>query len=164
MFSGLMSTIVNASASLSKCHKLILKSSALMYVSQSEFTDRLLMWYACAFPNCFRHFALNTFSAAQTLGILKAPVNEYALTLSPVSPNPLMGAWCVLLLGVFGPRIPPPNPPGFEPPPPSPPPRFACSESKLKSETHCSCFSKTFHSFMVLSFVDIKNREELAPW
>ena len=103
-------------------HKLILKSSALMYVSQSEFTDRLLMWYACAFPNCFRHFALNTFSAAQTLGILKAPVNEYALTLSPVSPNPLMGAWCVLLLGVFGPRIPPPNPPGFEPPPPPLPP------------------------------------------
>ena len=30
-------------------HRFMRRSSALMYVSPSEFTDNELMWYACAF-------------------------------------------------------------------------------------------------------------------
>ena len=49
MFSGLMSTTVNARRRRrSRCHKFTRRSSALMYVSQSEFTESELMWYACA--------------------------------------------------------------------------------------------------------------------
>ena len=50
-----------------------------------------------------------------------------------------------------------------------PPPRLAlCAAltlaSRLKSETCCICFSKTFQSLIVLSFVDTRNQAPYAPW
>ena len=56
-----------------------------------------------------------------------------------------------LFPGVFGPRAWT-----------APPARLACA-SRLKSLTHWSCFSKTFQSLIVLSFVLMMNLLELAP-
>ena len=46
MFAGLMSTMLKLMLELSRCHRFTRRSSAEMYVSQSELTLRLLMWYA----------------------------------------------------------------------------------------------------------------------
>ena len=45
------------------------------------------------------------------------------------------------------------------------PTRFArAASSRLKSDTHWICFSKTFHSLIVLSVVEMRNRDVFALW
>jgi hypothetical protein len=61
------------------------------------------------------------------------------------------------ILNVYSP------PPSADVPPPAAPCAFAIA-SRLKLLTHCICFSKTFHSLMVLSFVEMRKRALFAPW
>lgn len=49
MLAGLISTMLKLWSWMLRFQRLIRKSSLLMKVSPSLFTDMLLMWYACAF-------------------------------------------------------------------------------------------------------------------
>mmetsp|Transcript_41 Transcript_41/g.141 ORF Transcript_41/g.141 Transcript_41/m.141 type:complete len:216 (-) Transcript_41:77-724(-) len=117
MFSGLMSTMLNDSDELSRCHRFTRRSSAERYVSPSELTEMELTWYACALAYVRR-------------GVAHTAVSRHVNT----------GTFSDLI--VAG---PPPNRP----------------LGRFIEDTTFSFFSNTFHSLMVLSFVD--NRKSASP-
>jgi len=81
-----MSTMLKLVLLLSRCHRLMRRSSALMYVSQSLFTLKLLMWYAWALLYCLRHRAEKTTSVDWMEGIFSLPpAGHLPVDIPPVS-------------------------------------------------------------------------------
>lgn len=72
MLAGLISTMLKLWSWIFKFQRLILKSSLDMNVSPSEFTDMLLMWYACAFAYVLLGTAATTVSWWVSRGNLRA--------------------------------------------------------------------------------------------
>lgn len=125
MLAGLISTMLKLWSWIFKFHKFIRRSSLLMNVSPSLFTEMLLIWYACAFAYVRRGTAATTVSWWVRRGNLRS--------------------WALLKWTFDMGRIPPPPPVGFP---------GVKSWERLFSATTFSDFSNTFHNFIVLSFVE----------
>lgn len=71
MLTGLMSRMLNDWSEMLRFQRLILRSSALMYVSPSLLIEIELMWYACAFAYTLRGTAATIVSWYVILGSLR---------------------------------------------------------------------------------------------
>lgn len=129
MLAGLISTILKLWSWILRFQRLTLRSSLLMKVSPSLFTEILFMWYAWALAYVLRGTAATTVSWCVIRGSFSA---EGSL-------NDKRG--------------------GRGAPPPPTAPAGVSSLERLFSATTFSDLSNTFHNFIVLSFVERRKWE-----
>uniref|UniRef100_A0A6B0TZD3 Uncharacterized protein n=1 Tax=Ixodes ricinus TaxID=34613 RepID=A0A6B0TZD3_IXORI len=72
MLVGLISTILKLWSVISRCHRLIRRSSADRYVSWSLLTEMELMWYVCALAKMRRGVASTSSSMGCRVGTRRA--------------------------------------------------------------------------------------------